>query len=68
VPLQNALLFMGYGVGERMSGTAEGSASILPIFLGGCVGGFVQSFVVAPAELLKAAQHTTTTKQAHTVQ
>ena len=51
-PLQNALLFVGYGYGERISGTSE-TNSLTPVFIGGCVGGFVQSFVVSPAELLK---------------
>jgi len=51
--MQNAMLFVGYGFGERLSGVTGGN-SLAPVFLGGCAGGFVQSFVVAPAELLKA--------------
>ena len=52
MPLQNALLFVGYGYGERVGGTGE-AGSLTPVFVGGCLGGFVQSFVVSPAELLK---------------
>ena len=55
VPMQNAMLFVGYGYGERISGTSEGN-SLTPVFVGGCLGGFVQSFVVAPAELLKVRE------------
>jgi solute carrier family 25 carnitine/acylcarnitine transporter 20/29 len=69
VPLQNALLFAGYGMGERLahyleaertsSGAGGGGTtaavrpSLLPVFMGGCAGGIAQSFVVSPMELVK---------------
>eukprot|EP00192_Tetraselmis_astigmatica_P014071 CAMPEP_0117659742 /NCGR_PEP_ID=MMETSP0804-20121206/6594_1 /TAXON_ID=1074897 /ORGANISM="Tetraselmis astigmatica, Strain CCMP880" /LENGTH=317 /DNA_ID=CAMNT_0005466419 /DNA_START=24 /DNA_END=977 /DNA_ORIENTATION=- len=60
VPLQNAMLFAGYGVGERWArerSDQRGSApSLLPVFVGGFTGGVLQSFVVSPAELLKIRQ------------
>ncbi len=67
IPLQNMLLFVGYGVGERWSKmkmehkgdqTSESRAgsSLTPVFVGGVCGGIVQSFVVAPFELLKVNQ------------
>ena len=67
IPLQNMLLFVGYGAGERWSKmkmehkgdqTSESRAgsSLTPVFVGGVCGGIVQSFVVAPFELLKVNQ------------
>ena len=66
VPLQNALLMTGYGYGARLGGrrddgggggggdgAPEAPAAALPVFLGGCAGGFAQSFVTAPLELAK---------------
>ena len=66
IPLQNMLLFVGYGVGERWSKMMEhkgdqtsGESRLItgsrltPVFMGGVCGGIVQSFVVAPSELLK---------------
>lgn len=54
VPVNNALLMYGYGVGKSV-GTRDGAAesSLLPVFVGGCAGGFVQSFLQSPVELLK---------------
>jgi solute carrier family 25 carnitine/acylcarnitine transporter 20/29 len=52
VPLNNALLMYGYGVGKGAS-EAGGAGSLLPIFAGGCAGGFAQSFLQSPVELLK---------------
>lgn len=52
-PLSNALMFLGYGAGKRAAEQVDGSSSVGPIFLAGCVGGFAQSFLQAPAELLK---------------
>jgi len=71
IPLQNMLLFVGYGAGERWmeknknsndNNTATSSSSsssvesLMPVFVGGVCGGIVQSFVVAPFELLKVNQ------------
>ena len=70
IPLQNMLLFVGYGVGERWSKMMEhkgedqtsGESRLItgsrltPVFMGGVCGGIVQSFVVAPFELLKVNQ------------
>ena len=57
VPLNSALLFYGYGVGVRIAERGEsdsgGSKALAPIFLGGCAGGFVQSFLQSPVELVK---------------
>eukprot|EP00873_Tetraselmis_striata_P003893 jgi/Tetstr1/424157/TSEL_014763.t1 len=65
VPFQNALLFVGYGVGERWgkkmaaeSDDPHASASLLPVMAGGFVGGVLQSFVVSPIELMKIRQQT----------
>ena len=52
VPLNNAMLMYGYGVGKGWSEKGN-SHSYWPIFLGGCAGGFVQSFLQSPVELLK---------------
>ena len=60
VPLQNALLMVGYGAGERWgrglgSAAAEPAAAPAPaaVFAGGCAGGLAQSFVASPLELAK---------------
>jgi solute carrier family 25 carnitine/acylcarnitine transporter 20/29 len=52
VPLNNAMLMYGYGVGKSVA-ESNHENSLMPIFLGGCAGGFVQSFLQAPVELLK---------------
>lgn len=52
VPLQNALLFAGYGAGERFAKAVDQDAT-LSIFLGGCLAGLAQCTVAGPAELLK---------------
>uniref|UniRef100_A0A7S0I9L0 Mitochondrial carrier family n=1 Tax=Micromonas pusilla TaxID=38833 RepID=A0A7S0I9L0_MICPS len=64
IPAQNALLFAGYGVGERWASrggsssdaSSKTSSSLLPVFCGGVVGGVLQSFVVSPFELVKIRQ------------
>ena len=54
LPLNNAMLMYGYGVGKSFAPRKdEEGASLWPIFLGGCAGGFVQSFLQSPIELLK---------------
>jgi len=65
VPFQNALLFVGYGFGERwgkrLAAESDGpnaTASLLPVMAGGVAGGVLQSFVVSPMELMKIRQQT----------
>lgn len=57
VPAQNALLFAGYGAGlgwcARQESGKPSSPSLWHVFGGGCVGGFVQSFIMSPVELVK---------------
>lgn len=60
VPAQNALLMGGYGVGQKYaesySSSQPRSSKYAPIFVGGCVGGFMQSFLMSPVELVKVSQ------------
>tara|TARA_B110001452_G_scaffold190066_1_gene160244 strand:- start:34 stop:861 length:828 start_codon:yes stop_codon:yes gene_type:complete len=51
-PISNALMFVGYGAGKHYAERNGGSA-LLPVFFGGCAGGFAQSLAQSPAELLK---------------
>ncbi|CAN0472852.1 unnamed protein product, partial [Ectocarpus sp. 8 AP-2014] len=57
VPAQNALLFAGYGAGLGWCSGGrqqDGAPSFLwHVFAGGCAGGFAQSFVMSPVELVK---------------
>jgi len=53
VPLQNALLMSGYGVGTRL---VSDDNILWGAFLGGCTGGVVQSFLMSPVELVKVKQ------------
>jgi len=62
VPIQNALLMSGYGFCKRWSTTNEindNDGTFLlywGIFIGGCTGGILQSFLMSPIELLKVTQ------------
>ena len=67
VPVQNALLMMGYGAGKRWSegsspsiGTSSSdnneSNILLGVFIGGCTGGVLQSFIMSPVEYVKVMQ------------
>ena len=67
VPMQNALLMGGYGVGKQWatdqalsddatSESANFSHLLLSVFVGGCTGGVVQSFFMSPIELMKVNQ------------
>jgi len=64
VPVQNALLMGGYGIGQswysRAGGVDDGNANnnkrCAAIFVGGCVGGVAQSFVMSPVELIKVSR------------
>jgi hypothetical protein len=53
---QNALLFAGYGAGLQWSERSAQTGTTPPlwhVFVGGCAGGFAQSFLASPVELLK---------------
>jgi solute carrier family 25 (mitochondrial carnitine/acylcarnitine transporter), member 20/29 len=68
VPIQNALLMGGYGIGLQYAdnnndttNTNNGSNEqqhhrYLAIFVGGCTGGVLQSFLMSPVELVKVSQ------------
>lgn len=55
VPLQNAILMGGYGIGQNMFETKD-NTRLLAIFVGGCSGGILQSFLMSPVELVKVSQ------------
>jgi solute carrier family 25 (mitochondrial carnitine/acylcarnitine transporter), member 20/29 len=57
VPLQNSMLMGGYGLGQQYA-AANSSNKGLPIFIGGCTGGIIQSFLMSPVELIKVKQQT----------
>ena len=52
VPIQNALLMSGYGAGKRWSESSSSESrdndALLGVFVGGCVGGILQSFIMSP--------------------
>lgn len=55
VPIQNALLMSGYGAGKRWSESSSNESrdsnnndALLGVFIGGCVGGILQSFIMSP--------------------
>lgn len=51
VPFQNALLMTGYGWGKRWSddfGGEDRASKMMAVFVGGCFGGVLQSFVMSP--------------------
>jgi solute carrier family 25 (mitochondrial carnitine/acylcarnitine transporter), member 20/29 len=67
VPMQNALLMGGYGVGQKFfpvddeattssSDQYDRNRQLLAIFVGGCTGGLLQSFFMSPVELIKVTQ------------
>jgi len=63
IPVQNALLMAGYGYGKRWTETngnhhitSTKSDVYFGVFVGGCVGGFLQSFLMSPVELIKVNQ------------
>lgn len=71
VPMQNALLMGGYGMGKQWAGpeneTANAAASntlLASVFVGGCTGGVIQSFLMSPVELVKVNQQVHVTKTA----
>lgn len=56
VPIQNALLMSGYGMGKRWFDDYSSNKLLWGVFIGGCVGGILQSFLMSPVELLKITQ------------
>ena len=58
VPMQNALLMGGYGIGKSWNEktSAQDQALLSNVFIGGCVGGLAQSFLMSPVELIKVQQ------------
>lgn len=62
VPIQNALLMGGYGIGKRWGGDSD--TALTAIFVGGCVGGVLQSFLMSPVELIKVNQQVHTEQSA----
>lgn len=62
VPLQNALLMGGYGMGKQWSSSHDRNDAtntnnhLLSVFIGGSVGGIAQSFLMSPVELIKVQQ------------
>ena len=67
VPFQNALLMGGYGIGKQWASTHHDnaqSATLVSVFVGGCTGGVIQSFLMSPVELVKVNQQVHATKTA----
>ncbi len=65
VPVQNAVLMTGYGYGKRWTDNADeqhnhdgsnNNAVLFGVFIGGTMGGILQSFVMSPIELIKVSQ------------
>lgn len=54
VPLQNALLMGGYGVGQNWV-DRDHPDRLTAIFVGGCTGGVLQSFLMSPVEFVKVS-------------
>jgi solute carrier family 25 carnitine/acylcarnitine transporter 20/29 len=53
VPFQNSLLMGGYGIGKQWAEINGTTSTLLPVFVGGCTGGIVQSFLMSPVEWIK---------------
>ncbi|OEU18119.1 mitochondrial carrier [Fragilariopsis cylindrus CCMP1102] len=70
VPFQNALLMSGYGFGKRYAAaydnSNENTNTLLPVFIGGCVGGILQSFLMSPIEWIKVNQQISITNNSTT--
>jgi solute carrier family 25 carnitine/acylcarnitine transporter 20/29 len=56
VPLQNALLMGGYGVGQKYAEQYAPQHKLAAVFVGGSTGGFLQSFLMSPVEFIKVSQ------------
>jgi solute carrier family 25 carnitine/acylcarnitine transporter 20/29 len=63
VPMQNAMLMGGYGVGKKWSESSDSNSNIyLNVFVGGFCGGIAQSFLMSPVELMKVNQQVNVSK------
>eukprot|EP00934_Nitzschia_sp_Nitz4_P008685 Nitzschia sp. Nitz4//scaffold245_size28976//2505//3458//NITZ4_008069-RA/size28976-augustus-gene-0.0-mRNA-1//1//CDS//3329543872//8675//frame0 len=63
VPLQNAMLMGGYGIGKQWAADDSNSTgTLLSVFVGGLTGGLVQSFLMSPVELVKVSQQVNVSK------
>ena len=56
VPIQNAILMGGYGIGQKYAEQGAAQQRLTAIFIGGCTGGVLQSFLMSPVELIKVSQ------------
>ena len=56
VPVQNALMMSGYGIGKHLNEEHDADKVLLGVFVGGCLGGVIQSFLMSPIELIKVKQ------------
>jgi solute carrier family 25 carnitine/acylcarnitine transporter 20/29 len=60
VPMQNALLMGGYGIGKQWASDNnqddDQAITLMSVFVGGCTGGIIQSFFMSPIELMKVNQ------------
>lgn len=56
VPMQNAMLMGGYGVGKQWAAQNDSEDALMSVFIGGCTGGILQSFLMSPVELMKVNQ------------
>lgn len=56
VPIQNAILMGGYGIGQKYAEQEAPQDRLTAIFVGGCTGGVLQSFLMSPVELIKVSQ------------
>ena len=56
VPLQNGMLMAGYGYGKRLTENMKPNDIYFGVFIGGCTGGVIQSFLMSPVELIKVNQ------------
>ena len=56
IPFQNSLMMAGYGIGKRFSEEHRPDHVLFGVFIGGCTGGKVQSFLMSPVELIKVNQ------------
>lgn len=56
IPLQNGMLMAGYGSGKRFTEDMRPNDVLLGVFMGGCTGGVIQSFLMSPVEMIKVNQ------------
>ena len=64
IPLQSAILMGGYGVGQNYAENMTREERLTPIFIGGCTGGILQSFLMSPVEKIKVLQQCNLTESA----